>query len=65
VRAAGWDHRLVNASYRWVERALVFRPAVPQWQRALREGLLQAGVTPDKWLHAGARPGHQDRGHHL
>jgi hypothetical protein len=47
VRAAGWDHRLVNASYRWVERALVFRPAVPQWQCALREGLLQAGVTPD------------------
>ena len=47
VRAAGWDHRLVNASYRWVERALVFRPAVPQWQRALRQGLLQAGVTPD------------------
>ncbi|PWZ08139.1 Protein HOTHEAD [Zea mays] len=49
VRAAGWDHRLVNASYRWVEaeRALVFRPAVPEWQRALREGLLQAGVTPD------------------
>jgi choline dehydrogenase len=44
VRAAGWDHRLVNASYRWVERALVFRPAVPQWQRALREGLLQAFI---------------------
>ncbi|WVZ55176.1 hypothetical protein U9M48_005875 [Paspalum notatum var. saurae] len=47
VRAAGWDHRLVNASYRWVERALVFRPGVPRWQCALREGLLEAGVTPD------------------
>ncbi|CAL4937322.1 unnamed protein product [Urochloa decumbens] len=47
VRAAGWDHRLVNASYRWVERALVFRPGVPRWQRALREGLLEAGITPD------------------
>ncbi|KAL5219196.1 hypothetical protein ABZP36_019880 [Zizania latifolia] len=47
VRAAGWDPRLVNASYRWVERELVFRPDVPQWQCALRKGLLQAGVTPD------------------
>ncbi|XP_015690425.2 protein HOTHEAD-like [Oryza brachyantha] len=47
VRAAGWDPRLVNASYRWVERELVFRPDVPHWQCALREGLLQAGVTPD------------------
>ncbi|OEL37522.1 Protein HOTHEAD [Dichanthelium oligosanthes] len=47
VRASGWDHRLVNASYRWVERALVFRPAVPRWQCALREGLLEAGITPD------------------
>ncbi|PAN51920.1 hypothetical protein PAHAL_9G629900 [Panicum hallii] len=47
VRASGWDHRLVNASYRWVERALVFRPGVPRWQCALREGLLEAGITPD------------------
>uniref|UniRef100_A0ACD5TTS0 Uncharacterized protein n=1 Tax=Avena sativa TaxID=4498 RepID=A0ACD5TTS0_AVESA len=47
VRAAGWDARLVNASYRWVEKELVFRPDVPKWQCALREGLLQAGVTPD------------------
>ncbi|EAY88296.1 hypothetical protein OsI_09753 [Oryza sativa Indica Group] len=47
VRAAGWDPRLVNASYRWVESELVFRPDVPRWQCALREGLLQAGVTPD------------------
>ncbi|XP_039780304.1 protein HOTHEAD-like [Panicum virgatum] len=47
VRASGWDHRLVNASYRWVERALVFRPGVPRWQGALREGLLEAGITPD------------------
>ncbi|KAF8780405.1 hypothetical protein HU200_001520 [Digitaria exilis] len=47
VRAAGWDARLVNASYRWVERALVFRPGVPRWQRALHQGLLEAGVTPD------------------
>ncbi|KAL6589389.1 hypothetical protein ACP70R_050376 [Stipagrostis hirtigluma subsp. patula] len=47
VRAAGWDARLVNASYRWVEREVVFRPGVPRWQRALRDGLLEAGVTPD------------------
>jgi len=47
VRAAGWDARLVNSSYRWVERALVFRPGVPPWQIALRDALLEAGVTPD------------------
>ncbi|CAD6211713.1 unnamed protein product [Miscanthus lutarioriparius] len=47
VRAAGWDTRLVNSSYRWVERALVFRPDVPPWQAALRDALLEAGVTPD------------------
>ncbi|XP_024312310.1 protein HOTHEAD isoform X1 [Brachypodium distachyon] len=47
VRSSGWDARLVNASYKWVERELVFRPDVPRWQCALREGLLQAGVTPD------------------
>ena len=29
VRASGWDPRLGNASYRWVERALVFRPGAP------------------------------------
>jgi choline dehydrogenase-like flavoprotein len=47
VRAAGWDTRLVNSSYHWVERALVFRPDVPPWQAALRDALLEAGVTPD------------------
>ncbi|XP_052133811.1 protein HOTHEAD-like [Oryza glaberrima] len=47
VRAAGWDARLVNSSYRWVERSLVFRPDVPPWQAALRDALLEVGVTPD------------------
>ncbi|KAL5230606.1 hypothetical protein ABZP36_029382 [Zizania latifolia] len=47
VRAAGWDARLVNSSYRWVERSLVFRPDVQPWQVALRDALLEAGVTPD------------------
>ncbi|KAK3153126.1 hypothetical protein QOZ80_2BG0168160 [Eleusine coracana subsp. coracana] len=47
VQMAGWDPRLVNSSYRWVERALVFRPDVPPWQAALRDALLEAGVTPD------------------
>uniref|UniRef100_A0A0D9XLR6 Glucose-methanol-choline oxidoreductase N-terminal domain-containing protein n=1 Tax=Leersia perrieri TaxID=77586 RepID=A0A0D9XLR6_9ORYZ len=47
VRAAGWDARLVNSSYRWVERSLVFRPDVPPWQAALRDALLESGVTPD------------------
>ncbi|GJN30102.1 hypothetical protein PR202_gb18381 [Eleusine coracana subsp. coracana] len=57
VRAAGWDARLVNASYRWVEREVVFRPGVPRWQCALREGLLEAGVTPDNGFTLDHLPG--------
>ncbi|KAK6128836.1 hypothetical protein DH2020_037402 [Rehmannia glutinosa] len=37
VREAGWDPRLVNESYE-------FRPRVLQWQAAVRDGLIEAGV---------------------
>ncbi|KAG1354619.1 Protein HOTHEAD [Cocos nucifera] len=46
ARKAGWDWRLVNESYRWVEKIVAFEPPVLQWQSALRDGLLEVGVTP-------------------
>ncbi|KAK6155781.1 hypothetical protein DH2020_010029 [Rehmannia glutinosa] len=46
VQEAGWDPRLVNESYEWAERKLAFRPRVLQWQAAVRDGLIEAGVFP-------------------
>ncbi|KAM0933548.1 putative glucose-methanol-choline oxidoreductase, FAD/NAD(P)-binding domain superfamily [Dioscorea sansibarensis] len=46
VRNAGWDEVLVNESYRWVEEKIVhLKPAAP-WQNAVKDGLLEVGVTP-------------------
>ncbi|XP_058205044.1 protein HOTHEAD-like [Rhododendron vialii] len=47
VRRAGWDPQLVEESYEWVEKKIVFRPPMLQWQSAVREGLLEVGVLPD------------------
>ncbi|KAG8635550.1 hypothetical protein MANES_16G045700v8 [Manihot esculenta] len=41
-----WDLRLVNQSYDWVEKAVVFRPDLRNWQSAIRDGLLEAGINP-------------------
>ncbi|KAK7829761.1 protein HOTHEAD [Quercus suber] len=46
VREVGWDGRLANESYEWVERVVAFEPPVKQWQSAVRDGLLEAGVLP-------------------
>ncbi|XP_042417643.1 protein HOTHEAD-like isoform X1 [Zingiber officinale] len=46
VKAAGWDAKLVNEAYRWVEQRIVHWPEVAPWQAALRDGLLEAGVGP-------------------
>ncbi|XP_057775703.1 protein HOTHEAD-like [Salvia miltiorrhiza] len=46
VAAAGWDGRLVNESYEWVEKVVAFEPPMKQWQSAVRDGLLEAGVNP-------------------
>ncbi|XP_022851165.1 protein HOTHEAD-like [Olea europaea var. sylvestris] len=46
VDDAGWDGLLVNESYRWVEKKVAFEPPMRQWQSAVRNGLLEAGVTP-------------------
>ncbi|KZV45305.1 hypothetical protein F511_04043 [Dorcoceras hygrometricum] len=46
VRDAGWDGALVNESYGWVEKVVAFEPMMKQWQSAVRDGLLEAGVSP-------------------
>lgn len=47
VREAGWDGRLVNESYEWVEKTVAFEPQVKQWQSAVKEGLVEIGVVPN------------------
>lgn len=47
VREAGWDGRLVNESYLWVEKVVAFEPDVQQWQSGVRDGLLEIGVLPN------------------
>ncbi|KAL8550906.1 hypothetical protein ACS0TY_000109 [Phlomoides rotata] len=47
VEEVGWEPRLVNKSYKWVERKVAFRPQVIGWQAAFRDGLVEAGVSPD------------------
>ncbi|OWM79500.1 protein HOTHEAD-like [Punica granatum] len=46
VREAGWDEGLVEQSYQWVERKVAFEPPMLDWQSAVRDGLLEAGVSP-------------------
>ncbi|XP_031284179.1 protein HOTHEAD-like [Pistacia vera] len=47
VRDVGWNGRLVNESYEWVEEVVTFEPPMRQWQSAVRDGLLEAGVLPN------------------
>ncbi|KAH9721695.1 gmc oxrdtase n domain-containing protein [Citrus sinensis] len=46
VRETGWDERLVNESYQWVEKVVAFEPPMRQWQSAVRDGLVEVGVLP-------------------
>ncbi|XP_075650403.1 protein HOTHEAD-like [Castanea sativa] len=46
VKEAGWDETLVNKSYEWVEKLVVFKPPKVDYQVAVRDGLLEAGVLP-------------------
>lgn len=46
MRRLGWEESMVNASYKWVEKKVAFEPPVLQWQNALKEGLLEVGVSP-------------------
>ncbi|XP_076928976.1 protein HOTHEAD-like [Bidens hawaiensis] len=40
------DENLVNESYEWTEKVMVFKPVVQKWQSALRAALVESGVTP-------------------
>ncbi|XP_010924991.1 protein HOTHEAD [Elaeis guineensis] len=46
VREAGWNGELVNESYPWIEKRIVHWPKIAPWQAALRNGLIEAGVSP-------------------
>ncbi|KAJ4824800.1 hypothetical protein Tsubulata_022791 [Turnera subulata] len=46
IKKVGWDAKLVNASYPWVEDQIVHPPKIAPWQVALRDGLLGLGVSP-------------------
>ncbi|CAI9768210.1 unnamed protein product [Fraxinus pennsylvanica] len=47
VASSGWNPRLVNESYEWVEKKVVFQSPMLTWQSAVRDGLLDAGVSPN------------------
>ncbi|XP_076943888.1 protein HOTHEAD-like [Bidens hawaiensis] len=47
VERVGWDAKLVNESYPWVEKQIVNVPMFEPWQRAVHDGLLDVGVSPD------------------
>ena len=46
VKKVGWDAKLVNESYPWIEKQIVQKPKLAPWQRAFVDGLLEAGVSP-------------------
>ncbi|KAK4479567.1 hypothetical protein RD792_015085 [Penstemon davidsonii] len=46
IKRVGWDAKLVNESYIWIEKQIVHRPVLNRWQRAVRDGMLEAGISP-------------------
>lgn len=46
VSAVGWDGKLANESYQWVEKVVAFEPPMLGWQSAVRDGLTEVGVLP-------------------
>ncbi|XP_031104933.1 protein HOTHEAD [Ipomoea triloba] len=46
IKKAGWDAKLVNESYPWVEKQIVHKPKLTSWQEAFRDGLLEVGISP-------------------
>ncbi|KAK8521330.1 hypothetical protein V6N13_077440 [Hibiscus sabdariffa] len=46
VKASGLDEALVNDSYRWIEKKLLFEAPVLQWQSAVTDGLAEVGLLP-------------------
>ncbi|KAE9584684.1 putative glucose-methanol-choline oxidoreductase, long-chain-alcohol oxidase [Lupinus albus] len=46
MEKVGWDTKLVNQSYTWVEKRIVHRPKLSPYQAAVRDSLLDSGVSP-------------------
>ncbi|KAK4365625.1 hypothetical protein RND71_013505 [Anisodus tanguticus] len=46
IKKAGWDSKLVNESYPWIEKQIVHKPILAPWQKAVRDGLLEVGISP-------------------
>ncbi|XVF86824.1 hypothetical protein PTKIN_Ptkin18bG0073500 [Pterospermum kingtungense] len=46
IGRVGWDARLVNESYLWVEKQIVHQPKLAHWQDAFKDSLLDVGVSP-------------------
>ncbi|KAL8122847.1 hypothetical protein AgCh_011006 [Apium graveolens] len=43
----GLDRKLAYESYPWVEKQIVYKPFLNSWQTAVKNALLQVGVTPN------------------
>ncbi|XP_023000184.1 (R)-mandelonitrile lyase-like [Cucurbita maxima] len=41
-----WDLTMVNQSYEWVEKKIVFKPNLKNWQSVVRDGMVEAGINP-------------------
>jgi len=46
LKKVGWDEKLVNQSYPWIEKQIVHRPNFSPFQTAVRDSLLDSGVSP-------------------
>ncbi|KAL8537743.1 hypothetical protein ACS0TY_012763 [Phlomoides rotata] len=46
IKSVGWDPELVKESYPWVEKQIVHQPELSPWQKAVRDGLLEVGISP-------------------
>ncbi|OIW17173.1 hypothetical protein TanjilG_18128 [Lupinus angustifolius] len=46
IEKVGWDANLVNESYQWIEKRIVYHPKFSPYQDAVKESLLDSGVSP-------------------
>ncbi|XP_059064535.1 (R)-mandelonitrile lyase-like [Cryptomeria japonica] len=47
IQEMKWDEKLVNESYEWVEKSIIFKQyKLFPWNSAFKNGLLQVGVLP-------------------
>jgi hypothetical protein len=46
IKRVGWDAKLVNKSYPWIEKQIVHQPLPQPFQTAFRDSLLAVGISP-------------------